>query len=236
MADPLNLPTISSGFSPVSLVLQADPVVQVVIIGLLLLSLICWAIIFEKLYRLWRLRWEVGVLETFVKQPQQLIPDKSVLAYSVIDAARSELGEAGNHPAVGETRSRLVETMRLTMISQLQRLESGLSFLATIGATAPFIGLFGTVWGIIHSFSAIAQARDTSLSVVAPGIAEALLATAVGLFAAIPAVIAYNQVLRELNRASQRMGAAIALIARAATRGRAQASAMGSSAMGAPAA
>ena len=137
-------------------------------------------------------------------------------------SARQEMNEIGGHSAFAESRSRLTDAMRLTMTSELRRLEGGLSFLATVGSTAPFIGLFGTVWGIIHSFTSIAQARDTSLAVVAPGIAEALFATAVGLFAAIPAVIAYNQVLRELSRASQRMSSAIALIAKAAARGRAQ--------------
>lgn len=218
-----------NSFSLVGLVAQADPIVQTVVAALLLCSVVCWAIILEKAYRIWRLRREVGTLEGFVKQPQLALPENSVTAYAIIDSARQELTEVSGQTSFSDTRTRLVEAMRLTMVSELRRLESGLSFLATIGSTAPFIGLFGTVWGIIHSFTAIAQARDTSLAVVAPGIAEALFATAIGLFAAIPAVIAYNQILRELTRASQRMGSAVAMIAKAAARGRAHQPAPGPS-------
>ena len=227
MAD--SVASTGNSFSLVGLVVQADPIVQTVVAALLLCSVVCWAIILEKVYRLWRLRREVGTLEGFVKQPQLAIPENSVMAYAIIDSARQELTDVTGQASFGDTRARLIEAMRLTMVTELRRLESGLSFLATIGSTAPFIGLFGTVWGIIHSFTAIAQARDTSLSVVAPGIAEALFATAIGLFAAIPAVIAYNQILRELSRASQRMGSAVAMIAKAAARGRTHQPAQGSS-------
>jgi len=211
-----------NSFSLFNLVLHADPVVQAVVIGLLIASFVCWVIIFEKIYRLWHLRGEVAALESFVRQPQDPMPSHAVVASAIIDSARQEIGDSIDSPQFGDTRARLIEAMRATMIAELRRLEKGLSFLATIGTAAPFIGLFGTVWGIIHSFSAIAQARDTSLSVVAPGIAEALFATAIGLAAAIPAVIAYNQISTELGRASQRMGASVALIAKAAARGRAQ--------------
>jgi len=210
----------TAGLSPVDLVRVADPVVLSVVALLLIASFISWIIILEKIYRIWRLRREVGTLETFVRQPQQPIPNEAAMAYAIIDSARQELGELGAGAPFAETRGRLVEAMRATMLDGMRQLETGLSFLATIGSTAPFIGLFGTVWGIIHSFTAIAQARDTSLAIVAPGIAEALFATAVGLFAAIPAVIAYNQILRELSRAAQRMGSAVAAIAKAAARGR----------------
>ena len=213
--------TAVNGFSPLQLVAQADPVVLTVVSLLAICSFLCWIIIIEKVYRIWRLRGEVGTLESFVKQPQQTIRPEAASAYSIIDSARQELSDISPGALFAETRARLVEAMRATMVTELRRLETGLSFLATIGSTAPFIGLFGTVWGIIHSFTAIAQARDTSLAVVAPGIAEALFATAVGLLAAVPAVIAYNQILRELSRASQRMGSAIAAIAKAAARGRA---------------
>ena len=213
--------TTGSSFSLAELVVQADPIVLAVVGLLAVASFLCWIIIIEKIYRIWRLRREVGTLETFVKQPQQAIPSDAVTAYAIIDSARQELTDIGSAAPFAEIRSRLVDAMRFTLIAELRQLETGLSFLATIGSTAPFIGLFGTVWGIIHSFSAIAQARDTSLAVVAPGIAEALFATAIGLLAAVPAVIAYNQILRELSRASQRMGSAVAAIAKAAARGRA---------------
>ncbi len=96
------------------------------------------------------------------------------------------------------------------MVARLRQMERGLPFLATIASSAPFIGLFGTVWGIMNSFSAIAQSQDTSLAVVAPGIAEALFATAIGLVAAIPAVMAYNKFSTDLARLGQRTGAVIA--------------------------
>ncbi len=106
--------------------------------------------------------------------------------------------------------------------SEMRRIEVGLPFLATVGSASPFIGLLGTVWGIMHSFTAIAQAKDTSLAVVAPGIAEALFATALGLAAAIPAVVAYNQITVSLGRSGTRAGTSIATLARAIARGQAE--------------
>jgi biopolymer transport protein ExbB/TolQ len=113
-----------------------------------------------------------------------------------------------------ERRARVENAMRGELKSQLHQLEPGLPFLATIGSAAPFIGLFGTVWGIVNSFTAIAQQKDTSLAVVAPGIAEALIATALGLAAAIPAVMAYNMFSVALGRSYQRGTDAIGDIAR----------------------
>ena len=104
--------------------------------------------------------------------------------------------------------------MRAVCLKELQLQERGLPFLATLASSAPFVGLFGTVWGIMHSFASIAAAKDTSLAAVAPGIAEALLATAVGLFAAIPAVIGYNQSRAAFTRCGQRLTAATASMAR----------------------
>jgi biopolymer transport protein TolQ len=106
---------------------------------------------------------------------------------------------------VGERRERIERAMRLALSAELRRLELRLPFLATLGSAAPFIGLFGTVWGIMRSFGAIAAANNTSLSVVAPGIAEALFATAMGLAAAIPAVVAYNKITVDLGRFAGRM-------------------------------
>jgi biopolymer transport protein ExbB/TolQ len=104
----------------------------------------------------------------------------------------------------------------------LRRIEVGLPFLATVGSASPFIGLLGTVWGIMHSFTSIAQAKDTSLAVVAPGIAEALFATALGLAAAIPAVVAFNQISVSLGRSADRAGTSIATLAKAVARGQAE--------------
>src|SRR3546814_7142433 len=107
-------------------------------------------------------------------------------------------------------RERIERAMRAALAAELRKVEPGLPFLATVGSAAPFIGLFGTVWGIMSSFTAIAQSQDTSLAVVAPGIAEALFATGLGLVAAIPAVIAYNKLTTDLGRLAQRLTASIA--------------------------
>jgi biopolymer transport protein ExbB/TolQ len=108
--------------------------------------------------------------------------------------------------------------MRAALRTELQHIETGLPLLATVGSSAPFIGLFGTVWGIMNSFTAIGQQQDTSLATVAPGIAEALFATALGLAAAIPAVVAYNHFVVKLGRASGRASTAIAELAKASSR------------------
>jgi biopolymer transport protein ExbB/TolQ len=131
----------------------------------------------------------------------------------VLAAAEEEL------PAdQGETRhevsARLERAIRAAAKTELRRYETGLPFLATVGSAAPFVGLFGTVWGIMNSFTSIAQAKDTSLAVVAPGIAEALFATGLGLAAAIPAVIAYNQISVSLGRSAARIGTAVTALAK----------------------
>jgi biopolymer transport protein ExbB/TolQ len=109
--------------------------------------------------------------------------------------------------------------MRAAVASELRRLERGLPFLATVGSAAPFVGLFGTVWGIMNSFQAIARSQDTSLAVVAPGIAEALFATAIGLAAAIPAVVAYNKISTDLSGVAYRFSAAIGTLGNRLARG-----------------
>ena len=108
------------------------------------------------------------------------------------------------------------------MKRELKRIEFGLPFLATVGSASPFVGLLGTVWGIMHSFTSIAQAKDTSLAVVAPGIAEALFATALGLAAAIPAVVAYNQISVSLGRSADKASASITTLAKAVARGQSE--------------
>jgi biopolymer transport protein TolQ len=134
-------------------------------------------------------------------------PDGGDPAGAVLAAGWSESREpAGPAPeTLGERRERIERAMRLTLGAELRRLEARLPFLATLGSAAPFIGLFGTVWGIMRSFTGIAAANNTSLAVVAPGIAEALFATAMGLAAAIPAVVAYNKITVDLGRFAGRM-------------------------------
>jgi biopolymer transport protein ExbB/TolQ len=175
--------------------MQADPVVKGVMILLVLASVATWAIILEKIIKIWWLKRSIRRLDTARHSRSQ-----RGLVRAVLQAGEREAG-IGQDDSSTEKRHRIEAAMRLALKSQLQRLEAGLPFLATIGSAAPFIGLFGTVWGIVNSFTAIAQQKDTSLAVVAPGIAEALIATALGLAAAIPAVMAYNQIAVALGRA-----------------------------------
>ena len=201
-------------FSVYGLVMHADPVVKGVLIILVLASIACWAVILEKAIRLIRLSRDVRRLRQ--AETEALNPaSEGGLVRSVLMAAEREADESeGLDESRGEERARLERAMRLALKTELRRLEVGLPFLATVGSTSPFIGLFGTVWGIVNSFTSIAQQKDTSLAVVAPGIAEALVATALGLAAAIPAVVAYNQIAVSLGRASARASTSITEIAK----------------------
>ncbi len=172
----------------------------------------------EKLIRVWLLKREIRVLER--NGAAAILPKgrPSSLVGAVGDAARTEWAEGANDASSGELRDRMEIAMRAAVKRKLKNIEQGLPFLATLGSAAPFIGLFGTVWGIMNSFTAIAQQQDTSLAVVAPGIAEALFATGVGLAAAIPAVIFYNQITVALGRASDRVAPTIVGLARTLSR------------------
>jgi len=205
-------------FSIYGLVMHADPVVKGVLVILVLASIACWAIILEKAVGLVRLGRELKRLDKAASEDQVQEGARGLVRSLLTAAAR----EADDGTARGEGRSRLERAMRSALRTELKRLEFGLPFLATVGSAAPFVGLFGTVWGIMNSFTSIAQAKDTSLAVVAPGIAEALLATALGLAAAIPAVVAYNQITVSLGRAAGRAGDAITEIARRISRPEAQ--------------
>jgi biopolymer transport protein ExbB/TolQ len=199
------------GYSLTGLVLDADPVVQAVMLGLVVASIVCWTVIFEKIIQLGRLNRDVRKLESLAKGGSAEGDPR--LVRNLLAAAQEELpapqGESRN-----ETQMRLERAMRSAAKTELRRYEIGLPFLATVGSAAPFVGLFGTVWGIMNSFTSIAQAKDTSLAVVAPGIAEALFATGLGLAAAIPAVVAYNQISVSLGRSAARIGTAVTALAR----------------------
>ena len=195
-------------YSVWGLVMQADPVVKGVMLLLVFASVACWAIIFEKLIKIWRLNRAMRCLVT--AQDSQ---SECGLVREILLAGERE-ADVSQEDSATERRMRVEGSMRGGLKSQLHQLETGLPFLATIGSAAPFIGLFGTVWGIVNSFTAIAQQKDTSLAVVAPGIAEALIATALGLAAAVPAVMAYNLFAVALGRAYQRGNIALGDIAR----------------------
>jgi biopolymer transport protein ExbB/TolQ len=221
---PTTLPTLGAhDLSPWGLFLMADPIVKGVMLLLVLASIACWAIIFEKwgtLRRLGRETRELAAMAAGERVPTTL-PDRADLPAAALRAGIPEWRHGqGTHETDGEYRARLETAMRKAVAKEVKRAEPGLSFLATTGSVAPFVGLFGTVWGIMRSFIGIAASNDTSLAVVAPGIAEALFATAIGLVAAIPAVIAYNRIVASLSALrGEALSAASDLAARLARAG-----------------
>jgi biopolymer transport protein TolQ len=202
--------------SLLGLFLQADIVVKLAMAILIFASVWVWAIIIEKIITLRRVNreanafedafWSGGSLDDLYDR-EGADPTNPIAA--VFGAAMSEwrrtvkiAGADIGHTAVKE---RVDRAMNVTIMREMDRLERYMIFLASVGSTAPFVGLFGTVWGIMHSFSAIAAMHNTDLAVVAPGIAEALFATAIGLVAAIPAVLAYNKLSNDLGRYAFRL-------------------------------
>ncbi|MBE9603447.1 MotA/TolQ/ExbB proton channel family protein [Acetobacteraceae bacterium H6797] len=200
--------------SALGLFMHADGVGKAVIIILAIASLACWAVIIEKIMTLVALNRQVKILAEAGEATGMGIPQDDGMAARVLRAGAREWHE-GREPGEGrsEYRDRLERAMRSAMAKTLRKAARGLPILATTGAVAPFIGLFGTVWGIMRSFTGIAQSGDTSLAVVAPGIAEALFATAIGLAAAIPAVIAYNRLTLGIGRTREEGGSVIAELA-----------------------
>ena len=199
----------------VGMIQDADPVVQGIAAILVLASVATWGIVLEKVIRLTALSRQAADIEAVLAEARIPASDGRAIGAVVARAGVHELTE-GASPGESRTeiRARLERAMRSALKGELRRYETGLPFLATVGATTPFIGLLGTVWGIMHAFSAIAVAKDTSLAVVAPGIAEALFVTALGLFAAIPAVIAYNQIAVSLTKAHERIAKSIVVLAK----------------------
>ncbi|MEK9724919.1 MAG: protein TolQ [Rhodospirillaceae bacterium] len=203
-------------FSMIALFLRADLVVKSVIILLLMASVWCWAIIFDKWIGLRRLNkrsnefeqafWSGGSLDNLYDRisPQLRDSMSAVFVAAMREWRRSPPGHGGGSANIG-LADRIDRVMQITLAREMDRAERYMTFLATTGATAPFVGLFGTVWGIMNSFQSIAVTKNTSLAVVAPGIAEALFATALGLLAAIPAVVAYNKLTRDLDRYAGRL-------------------------------
>ncbi len=212
-----NLPSVTGAdLSVLGLFLHADWVVKLVILLLLAASVWVWAIIFEKWASLRRANrtadkfedrfWSGGSLDELYDQEgaKPAHPMAAVFG-SAMGEWRRSARVAGADMSRGSVRERVDRAIVVTVQREMDRQERWMVFLASVGATAPFIGLFGTVWGIMHSFSGIAQSNNTSLAVVAPGIAEALFATAIGLVAAIPAVLAYNKISADLARFASRL-------------------------------
>ena len=189
----------STDFSLINLFLRADIVVKSVIIILILASIYSWALIFDKYKLFKRIHksssifedkfWSSKSAESFYNS----LPDKTKDPIAnIFRSAMDELIRSKSKNSTIQT-ARVTRVLEISADKEIQSIEKNFSFLATVGSTAPFIGLFGTVWGIMNSFQSIAISRNTSLAIVAPGIAEALFATALGLLAAVPAVIAYNK-------------------------------------------
>ena len=202
-------------FSLISLFLRADLIVKSVIIILILASIYSWTIIVGKLILIRRLRqldkefdeifWSGNSFEDLYEtfNYNQNDPKSKIFCSAISEWKKStnnkeiDLLESN---ALNSLKERISRSMQITFNKETEKIEKNLTFLATAGSTAPFIGLFGTVWGIMNSFQSIAIAQNTNLSVVAPGIAEALFATALGLFVAIPAVVSYNKVTSDLSK------------------------------------
>ena len=212
--DPHLVTTGATSLSPIALFLAADPVVKIVMAGLLLASVWTWAIIIvhglrlagigRKSERFERDFWKAEDIDRFhTDHAKSTLPSAKVLAAGIAEWRRST-GGTGPTDKIA-TRARLSTVMGVAIAAEVDRLADRLNILATVGSVAPFVGLFGTVWGIMRSFTSIGAQQNTSLAVVAPGISEALFATALGLFAAIPAVIAYNRLGHRLNRIEARL-------------------------------
>ena len=199
----------SADFSLMSLFIRADIVVKTVIVMLIVCSIYSWAVIIEK-FRLFKKInqsteefetkfWNSKSAESFYNNLPANTEDPMALVFK--DAMQNLL----KRKSKTDLHDRITTMLETGIEKQMSKISKGYTFLATVGSTAPFIGLFGTVWGIMNSFQSIAVSRNTSLAIVAPGIAEALFATALGLLAAIPAVVAYNKFNNDSKKYSQRL-------------------------------
>ncbi|MDY0747673.1 MotA/TolQ/ExbB proton channel family protein [Paucibacter sp. R3-3] len=218
------VPNVAASLAPWELFLHADPIVKTIIVGLGLASLASWAVTADKLLQFRRLRRLAGhwlaaagsrkSLEAFAQQaerdkdPIARVHDAVLGEWKTSHEQRLHQSESGRNGI----KERLARIAQIASGVEVEHLQRGLLVLATIGSVAPFIGLFGTVWGIMNSFQGIAASNDTSLTVVAPGIAEALFATALGLIAAIPAVVSYNRASRGLGSYASQLATLIGLL------------------------
>lgn len=210
----------SSGVSIVELLQQADVIVQMVMVILGVASVWSWTLVFDKIFKFYVLRIKTNKFEALFNS-EKLLDDIFMVAqktndhpFAKIFVAAVKEWKSSNVKSILQShtsdkkeslKDRISGSMQVACNKSLEQLETGMQFLAIVGSTAPFVGLFGTVWGIMNSFQGIAVSKNTSLAVVAPGIAEALLATAIGLFAAIPAVFFYNIYSNKINKFAEEM-------------------------------
>jgi biopolymer transport protein TolQ len=199
----------NTDFSLIKLFIRADIIVKTVILLLIVASVYSWAIIFEKIKLFKKINisseefeekfWKSRSAETFYNNLPTNVDDPMALVFKGSMQAMLKTKSKSN------LNTRMSNMLEINIENQMTKIEKSYTFLATVGSTAPFIGLFGTVWGIMNSFQSIAISRNTSLAIVAPGIAEALFATALGLLAAIPAVVAYNKFNNDSKKYSQKL-------------------------------
>ena len=199
----------SADFSIINLFIRADIIVKSVIIILIACSIYSWAIIIEKIKLFKKINisseefeekfWKSRSAEAFYNDIPRSVEDPMALV------CKASMEAALKTRSKSQLNEKLSNMLEINIEKQMEKIEKSYTFLATVGATAPFIGLFGTVWGIMNSFQSIAISRNTSLAIVAPGIAEALFATALGLLAAIPAVVAYNKFNNDSKKYSQKL-------------------------------
>ena len=210
--DPVTAAATSLGttdFSIITLFMRADLVVKFVMISLVAASIFSWALIIDKIKIFKKIFKETDIAEDqfwssksagdFYKKTSSSSDNPLVVVF------RAGMECVQDHKSKGQIVERTKRVMDVAIDKQIDKYEKNLTFLATVGSVAPFVGLFGTVWGIMNSFQSIAISRNTSLAIVAPGIAEALFATALGLLAAIPAVVAYNKFSSDSRRYTQKL-------------------------------
>ena len=199
----------SADFSLISLFIRADFIVKSVIILLIACSIYSWAVIIDRIKLFKKINISSEEFEERFWRSKSAETFYNALPANVDDPMASLFKESMQGLLKSKSKINLVEKMsgilEVGIEKQMSKIEKGFTFLATVGSTAPFIGLFGTVWGIMNSFQSIAISRNTSLAIVAPGIAEALFATALGLLAAIPAVVAYNKFNNDSKKYSQKL-------------------------------
>ena len=203
---------VNDEFTLMSLFFRADLVVKLVILMLFAASIFSWAIIIQKIRLFRNLKKLSDEFDSIfwsgksIKEIQvEFLESESFPVKNVFDEALKEIKKSESEKSIASLPDRLDTVIESSIELESEKLSSLFNYLATIGSTSPFIGLFGTVWGIMNSFQSIAISKNTSLAVVAPGIAEALFATALGLLAAIPAVIAYNLFSGQVNKEAARM-------------------------------
>ncbi len=205
---------IHSSISMMAMFQHADWFMKLLILGLLLASVWCWAIIFDKVFTLKKIKesmkrfeekfWKTTSLEDFFQNVAKKGKDPLSLIFSTAyQEWRHNQTQTGKDDL--KFSERLNKSIQITIDKQLEKLETRMIFLASTGSVAPLLGLFGTVWGIMDSFNAIGATQSTNIAAVAPGVAEALFTTAVGLIAAIPAVIGYNKITHDIERVAGRM-------------------------------